>query len=68
MGPSFGRNFEFYYSPLITKLQVTVEGIPKQLYAQGMLQYHHWDKIVKEFAREGLKDTELPSTDISTYF
>jgi len=68
MGPAFGRNSEFYYNPLITKVQVTVEGIPNQLYAQGMLPYHHWEEIVKEFAREGLKDAELPSTDISTYF
>ena len=36
MGPAFGRN-SFYYNPLITKVQVTVEGIPNQLYAQGML-------------------------------
>ena len=33
MGPAFGRNSEFYYNPLITKVQVTVEGIPNQLYA-----------------------------------
>ena len=30
-----------------------------------MLPHHHWEKIVKEFARE---DAELPSTDISMYF
>jgi len=47
-------------------LQVTVEGIPNQLYAQGMLPY--WDEIEKEFAREDLKGAELSSTDISTYF
>ena len=68
MGPAFGRNSEFYYNPLITKVQVTVEGIPNQLYAQGMLPYHHWDEIVKEFAREDLKSAEQSSTDISTYF
>ena len=49
-------------------MQVTVEGIPNQLHAQGMLPYHHWDEIVKEFAREDLKGVELSSTDISTYF
>jgi len=65
MGPAFARNSEFYYNPLITKVQVTVEGVPNQLYTQGMLPHHHWEKIVKEFARE---DAELPSTDISTYF
>jgi len=68
MGPAFGRNSEFFYNPLITKVQVPVEGISNQLYAQGMLPYHHWDEIAKECSREGLKDAELPSTDISTYF
>jgi len=67
MWPAFGRNSEFYYNPLITKVQVTAEGIPNQLYAQGMLPYQHWDEIVKEFAREDLKSAKLPSTDISTY-
>jgi len=55
MGPAFRRNSKFYYNPLITKVQVTVQGIPNQLYAQGMLPYHYWDEIVKEFAREDLK-------------
>ena len=68
MGPAFGRNSEFYYNPLIMKVQVTVEGIPNQLYAQGMLPYQHWDEVVKEFAREDLKSAELSSTDMSTYF
>ena len=45
-----------------------MEGIPNQLYAQGMLPYQHWDEIVKEFAREDLKSAVLPSTDISTFF
>ena len=62
MGPAFGRNSEFYYNPLITKVQVTVEGIPNQLYSQGMLPYHHWDEIV-EFALE-----DRSSIDITTYF
>jgi len=57
-----------YYNPLITQVQVTVEGVPNQLYAQGMLPYQHWDEVVNEFAREDLKSAETPSTDISTYF
>ena len=32
-----------------------------------MLPYHHWYEIVKEFAREEHKSTELPSTELSTY-
>jgi len=62
MGPAFGRNSEFYYNPCITNVQVTVEGIPNQLYAQGMLPYQHWDEIVKGFACKN------SSTDMSTYF
>jgi len=59
MRPAFERNSEFCYNPLITKVQVTVEGIPNRLYTQGMLPYHHWDEIVKEFARQDLKGAEL---------
>jgi len=62
MGPAFSRNSEFYYNPRITKVQVTVEGIPNQLYAQGMLPYQHWDEIVKGFA---CKDS---STDMPTHY
>jgi len=62
MGPAFSRNSEFYYNPPITKVQVTVEGIPNQLYAQEMHPYQHWGEIVKGFV---CKDS---STDMSTYF
>ena len=66
MGPAFARNSEFYYNPLITKVQVTVEGVPNQLYTQGMLPHHHWEEIVKEFGRE---DTYRSSTNMfTTYF
>ena len=51
----FGRNSEFYYNPQITLVQVILEGIPNQFYAQGMPPYHHWQEIVKEFACEDLK-------------
>jgi len=62
MGRAFGRNSEFYYNPRITKVQITVEGIPNKLCAQGMLPYQYWDEIVKGFA---CKDS---STDMSTYY
>ena len=68
MGPSYGRNSEYYYNPLITKVQVTIEGIPNQLYAQGLHSYQHWDEVVKGWFRESLEDAELPSTDQTTYF
>jgi len=49
-------------------VQITVEEIPNQLYAQRVLPRQDWDEIVKEFAREDFKNDELPSTDMSAYF
>jgi len=67
MGPDFGRNSEFYYNPLIMEVKITVDGKLNQLYENGVLPYHHWDEIVKEFAREEHKSIESPSTELSTY-
>ena len=33
--------------PKITKLEVTIEGIPNQLYSQGMRAYQMWDEAKK---------------------
>ena len=35
----FARNTEAFYNPKITKVEVTIEGIPNQLYSQGMRAY-----------------------------
>ena len=32
-------NTERYYNPKIEKVEVTIEGVPNQLYSQGMLAY-----------------------------
>ena len=36
---------EDFYNPKITKVEMTIEGIPNQLYSQGMRQYQQWDEI-----------------------
>ena len=41
---------EDFYNPKITKVEMTIEGIPNQLYSQGMRQYQQWDEINKYFA------------------
>ena len=46
----FARNTEAFYSPQITKVEVTIEGIPNQLYSQGMRAYQMWDEAKKYFA------------------
>ena len=47
---------EEYYNP--TKVEVTIEGVPNQLYSKGMLAYQQWDEINKYFALTSKKDKE----------
>ena len=46
----FARNTEAFYNLQITKVEVTIEGIPNQLYSQGMRTYQMWDEAKKYFA------------------
>ena len=46
----FTSNTEAFYNPQITKVEVTIEGIPNQLYSQGMRAYQMWDEAKKYFA------------------
>ena len=45
----FARNTEAFYNPKITKVAVTVEDIPNQLYSQGMRAYQMWNEAKKYF-------------------
>ena len=46
----FARNTEAFYNAQIVKVEVTIEGIPNQLYCQGMHAYQMWDEAKKYFA------------------
>ena len=46
----FARNTEAFYNPKITKVEVTIEGVPNQLFSQGMRAYQMWDEAKKLFA------------------
>lgn len=46
---SFQRDTESFYNPKIKKVEVTVEGVPNQLYSQGMRAYQQWDEVKKWF-------------------
>ena len=46
----FARNTGAFYNPQITKVEVTIEGIPNQLYSQGISAYQMWDEAKKYFA------------------
>ena len=71
----FARDTEEFYNPKITKVEVTVEGVPNELYAQNMEYRHQYDEIVKHFAEGQLKeagaiqkDLQLHNVDIASYY
>ena len=49
---------ETYYNPQITKVEMTIEGVPNQLYSQGMKAYQQWDEINKFFALNSKRNKE----------
>ena len=71
----FARVTEEFYNPKITKVEVTVEGVPNELYAQNMEYRHQYDEIVKHFAEGWLKeagaiqkDLQLHNVNIASYY
>ena len=46
----FIHDTEEFFNPKITKVEVTVEGVPNELYAQNMEYRHQYDEIVKQKA------------------
>jgi hypothetical protein len=46
---AFARDTEAFHNPKITKVEVTIEGIPNQLYSQGLQAYQQWDEVKKFF-------------------
>ena len=47
----FNRDTEEFFNPRITKVEVTVEGVPNELYAQNMEYRHQYDEIMKHFGK-----------------
>ena len=71
----FARDTEEFYNPKITKVEVTVEGVLNELYAQNMEYRHQYDEIVKYFAEGRLKeagaiqkDLQLHNVNIVSYY
>ena len=52
----FTRDTEEFLNPKITKVEVTVEGVPNELYAQNMEYRHQYDEIIKHFVEGLLKE------------
>ena len=71
----FSRDTEEFFNPKIMKVQVTVEGVPNELYAQNMEYRHQYDEIVKHVAEGRLKeagaiqkDLQLNNVKIASYY
>ena len=63
----FARDTEEFYNPKITKVEVTLEGVPNELYAQNMEYRHQYDEIVKHFAEGWLKEAGLIQKDLQLH-
>ena len=71
----FARDTEEFYNPKITKVEVTVEGVPNELYTQNMEYRHQYNEIIKHFAEGRLKeagaiqkDLQLHNVNIASYY
>ena len=70
----FNQDTEEFFNPKITKVEVTVEGVPNELYAQNMEYRHQYDEIMKHFGEGQLKeagaiqkDLQLHNVNIASY-
>ena len=59
---------EDFVNPKITKVEMAIEGVPNQLYSQGMRQYKQWDEINKYFALTSNRDKETDKVAKDLYF
>ena len=73
----FNQDTEEFVNPKITKVEVTVEGMPNELYAQNMEYRHQYDEIMKfKHFGEGRvkgagaiqKDLQLHDVNIVLYY
>ena len=71
----FAQETEEFHNPKIIKVEVTVEGVPNELYAQNMEYRNQYDEIVKHFADVRLKeagaiqkDLQLHNVNIASYY
>ena len=71
----FNQDTEEFFNPKITKVEVTVEGMPNELYAQNMEYRHQYHEIMKHFGEGQLKeagaiqkDLQLHNVNIASYY
>ena len=60
----FGRDTEEFYNPKVTKVEITVEGSPNELYGQNMEYRHQYEEIIKHFAEGWLRRSWFIQKDL----
>ena len=63
----FNRATEEFFNPKTTKVEVTVEGSPNELYAQNMEYRHQYNEIMKHFGEGWLKDAGAIRKDLQLH-
>ena len=63
----FSRDTEEFFNPKITDFEITVEGVPNELYAQDMEYHHQYNEIVKHFAEGWLKEAGAIQKDLQLH-
>ena len=63
----FNQDTEEFFNPKITKVEVTVEGSPNELYAQNIEYRHQYDEIMKHFGEGRLKDAGAFQKDLQLH-
>ena len=63
----FNHDTEEFFNPKITKVEVTVEGVPNELYAQNMEYRHQYDEILKHFGEGRLKEAGAIQKDLQLH-
>ena len=63
----FARDTEEFYNPKITKVEVTVEGVPYVLCAQNMEYRHQYDEIINHFSEGHLKGAGWVQKDLQLH-
>ena len=63
----FNRDTEEFFNSKITKVEVTVEGVPNELYAQNMEYRHQYNEIMKHFGEGQIKEVGAIQKDLHQY-
>ena len=63
----FNRDTKEFLNPKITKVEVTVEGVPNELYAQNMEYIHQYNGILKHFGEGRLKEAGAIQKDLQLH-